>query len=196
MKKLLTILTLVAASVSAGWSQGEINFANFASGLNAPVYNNTNINGGVLLSGSGFAADLFYGTTAGNNNLTLSQLTDLGTAAAFQSGGGAGYFLGGSFTLPVSGNTEFIVVVWQTAAGASWTAATGGGAGSASVYAGHGGTEWGFSAPITFTPNVAPAGVGNLTGLQAFSLVPVPEPTTLALGGLGAAALLMFRRRK
>jgi hypothetical protein len=37
------------------------------------------------------------------------------------------------------------------------------------------------------------------TGSAAFSglvLSTIPEPTTLALGGLGAAALLMFRRRK
>ncbi len=38
----------------------------------------------------------------------------------------------------------------------------------------------------------------NLTylwNLNSFSIVPVPEPTTFALAGLGAAALLIFRRR-
>jgi hypothetical protein len=36
------------------------------------------------------------------------------------------------------------------------------------------------------------------TGLQGFSMTPttVPEPTSMALAGLGAAALLIFRRRK
>jgi len=58
---------------------------------------------------------------------------------------------------------------------------------------------------------IAPAGVagggpqalpnlnvfGGAQGLQAgFNLVPVPEPTSMALAGLGAAALLIFRRRK
>jgi hypothetical protein len=36
------------------------------------------------------------------------------------------------------------------------------------------------------------------TTVQGFMLntVPVPEPSTFALAGLGAAALLIFRRRK
>jgi hypothetical protein len=125
MKKLLTIAMVGVASVSLGWSQGEINFANFASGLNSPVTDTA----GTALSGGTYLADLFYGTTTGNNNLTLGQLTDLGVAKAFSTGAGAGYFLGGSFTLPVSGNTEFIVVVWQASAGATWAAATGSPAG-------------------------------------------------------------------
>lgn len=32
--------------------------------------------------------------------------------------------------------------------------------------------------------------------VQGFTLTPVPEPSTIALGGLGVAALLLFRRRK
>ena len=43
------------------------------------------------------------------------------------------------------------------------------------------------------TPPTTTAANGGFSGLV---LQQVPEPTTLALGGLGAAALLMFRRRK
>jgi hypothetical protein len=35
-----------------------------------------------------------------------------------------------------------------------------------------------------------------LTGLTGFTLVPVPEPSSFALAGLGMASLLIFRRRK
>jgi hypothetical protein len=200
MKKLLTVVALVAATITTGWSQAEVVFSNFGGGVNAPFSNAPAINAGATLSGTSFLADLFYGTTAGNNNLTLGQLTDAGLATPFQAGGGAGYFLGGGQVLPVSGNIEFIIVVWQAAAGASWATATGSPASidatRSSTYSGHGGTEWGASAPITFTPNVSPAGDSPLNGLTGFALQPVPEPTTLALGGLGAAALLMFRRRK
>ncbi len=197
MKKLLTIAMVGVASASLGWSQAVVNFANGATGVNAPV-GDTNATP-VKLAGTTFAADLFYGTvsTSAPNSLSLSQLTDAGVAQTFQTGAAAGYWNSLALpTLPVSGDMEFIVVVWQTSAGASWAAATGGGAGSQSTYVGHGGTEWGFSAPITFTPNTFPSPNSNLQGLTSFNLVPVPEPTTLALGGLGAAALLLFRRRK
>jgi len=47
------------------------------------------------------------------------------------------------------------------------------------------------------TPASSPQGfVLGVSGFNGLVLQPVPEPTTLALGGLGAAALLMFRRRK
>jgi len=41
----------------------------------------------------------------------------------------------------------------------------------------------------------APANFGY-PGSLSFTLVPVPEPSTIALAGLGAASLMLFRRRK
>jgi len=38
--------------------------------------------------------------------------------------------------------------------------------------------------------------IADMSGMQGFSVQPVPEPSTFALAGLGAAALLIFRRRK
>jgi hypothetical protein len=43
------------------------------------------------------------------------------------------------------------------------------------------------------TPAALNTGAGEFQGLV---LTTIPEPTTMALGGLGAAALLLFRRRK
>jgi hypothetical protein len=52
----------------------------------------------------------------------------------------------------------------------------------------------------TGDPTTTPAGTpGALTGTGGYTgqvLVQVPEPTSFALAGLGAAALLIFRRRK
>jgi hypothetical protein len=185
----LGIVSFFSATVAFG--QAEVVFANFGGGVNAIVTDASH--GGVPISGSAWSADLFYGTTLGNNNLNLSQLTDAGVAVPFQSGGGAGYFLGGGMVLPVSGNIEFAVAVWQTAAGASWAQATGGGAGNVITYTDNGGTEWGFSAPVTFTPNVSPAGDSPLNGLQPF-VVGSPEPSTWVVGLTGAFVLFVFQR--
>jgi len=63
-----------------------------------------------------------------------------------------------------------------------------------------GGSPIGWAAPIQYgatgssgTPLTFSATAGWVTG---FGVQPVPEPSTFALAGLGAAALLIFRRRK
>lgn len=59
----------------------------------------------------------------------------------------------------------------------------------------------GISSPFainTGNPNATPApeAPGDILALQPFNLAPaVPEPTSFALLGLGAAAMLIFRRR-
>jgi len=56
----------------------------------------------------------------------------------------------------------------------------------------------GHSAAFTMTTlagtAVTPASVG--ASMSTFAVTPVPEPTAFALSGLGAAALLIFRRKK
>jgi len=45
-------------------------------------------------------------------------------------------------------------------------------------------------------PTATPYGAGGVKDLTLQPLTITPEPSTIALGGLGAAALLLFRRRK
>jgi hypothetical protein len=52
------------------------------------------------------------------------------------------------------------------------------------------------SPDATPTPGVPETMPTGTSGLGSIILVPVPEPSTIALGGLAAAALLAFRRRK
>lgn len=55
----------------------------------------------------------------------------------------------------------------------------------------------GHSQAFTYTAVYAGnGGPGPLNGFQTFQVVPVPEPSTFALAGLGLAGLLIFRRRK
>lgn len=66
---------------------------------------------------------------------------------------------------------------------------------------------YGFSPIFTFRPSgsiaynsiVNPGGTALSTwapGAVEISYVPIPEPSSMALAGLGAASLLIFRRRK
>jgi hypothetical protein len=50
--------------------------------------------------------------------------------------------------------------------------------------------------PITMPPPYMINSTDPTQHAQSFNLYFIPEPTTLALAGLGAAALLVFRRRK
>jgi hypothetical protein len=60
-------------------------------------------------------------------------------------------------------------------------------------------TPWGDSGVFTvnaalgLAPAVPPP---NLEGFQSFQLIPVPEPSVIALGVLGAGCLFLLRRRK
>ena len=92
------------------------------------------------------------------------------TTSSFQPGLGAGV------TITV------VLVAWNTSGGS---------------YAGT--TGWrGHSAPFQMVTSVAtafPALTGD-AGEAGFQVLPVPEPTTLALSGLGGLALLLMRRKQ
>jgi hypothetical protein len=58
---------------------------------------------------------------------------------------------------------------------------------------------WSIIGTGTGQPNTTPEALFSGTGItQGFTLfaVPVPEPATMALAGLGGLSLLLFRRRK
>lgn len=197
MKKTLALVALGVLTSVAAFGQGSINFANLASGLNQPI---RDTDGSTLIPSTGYKVELFYGPTGS----TAAQLIDSGISSGFVS---AGYFNNGGVSVSVPfptfdsanpGPVAFQLRVWQVSAGATWAAATGGAfdQSTPSTYVANGGTKWGFSSIFVKTPAVAPATAAVLTTLTSFNLVPVPEPTTIALGGLGAAALLLFRRRK
>lgn len=165
------------ASLGA-YAQGTVNFANIvlsggARVVDAPVFA---ADGTTRLAGTGFQAQLYAGPNAGS-------LAAIGNPTGFLTGTGAGYFNGGTRTIDTvapGANAAIEVRAWDTSSGATFAAASiKGSSPGLSIATGGSGT-----------PPSLPA---NLVGLQSFSLV--PEPSTLALGALGALALL-FRRRK
>jgi len=176
MKKLLIALAAAFIAV-ASYGQGQVVFANkVGTAVDAPVFLNA------LNSGTGpgptWSAQLFL---VGANN----SLTPLGTPTSFRAAGTGAAAIADRYwnnqTVDVAvapgANADFVVRAWQTAAG-SYDASAGKGQSAQFTVAVGGGT-------------LPPS---NLTTLQSFAVV-VPEPSVIALGALGASALL-FRRRK
>lgn len=145
-----------------------------------------------LLDGTGYSAQLW---AAAGANAAVASLVGANPITSFRTGAAAGFINGVTATLTgVPGDTAVATLqmrVWDNKGGTvtSWDAAVTGDArrGSSALF--------NLNA-IGGTLNPAPALVGltsfNITGGGAV----VPEPSTFALAGLGAAALLIFRRRK
>lgn len=193
IKKLALAIAVIGLSVSS-YGQGFVNFNNnnVAGGVIAPV----SFSNGTLVSGTGYYAQLFSAVGAGASE---GSLVAAGTAVNFRGGANVGFVqqsgtaIGaqGSTTVnpavAVSANPGVVTLqlrVWSSAF-ATYAAA---------VSANN--AEWGKSALFSVTSVGAPGTPADLTGLTAFSLNPVPEPTTIALGILGAGSLLFLRRKK
>jgi hypothetical protein len=190
MKKLL-LLAVLALSGVAAFAQGTVNFANGASGVNAPI-----TNGVTLLraaSGDQIMAMLYVGAA----NVTEGNLTTngVGGGAIVIGGTSAGYFLGGSRTIDTFGGVQVTLQVraWFASAGATYEAARAARPNGGSF------TGQGYAAGNTVQVTLA-TGLQtppNMTGLAGFTVPPViPEPSSIALGLLGLGALAMIRRRK
>ena len=118
--------------------------------------------------------------TAGGNPPIVSTCGGIGPAAGIYLGG-IRYIFGSSADQTV----QLYVIGWDKSYGVDPLAA-------AAAYA-----PVGYSSPIQFTlgSTALPGGSLGLAGISSFG-VGIPEPSTLALAGLGAAALLIFRRRR
>jgi len=154
---------------------------------------------GTALSGTGFDAELYASSTAGASISQLSAVSSLlhfGTTAA-QLGFVKNTTLATVPGLATGATGTYAIAAWASTGvdGAATTLA----AAQADGYA------WGFSTTGFLTPGNPPVDLGApqaagdpaLSGtVEGFSLgSTVPEPSTIALGVMGASALL-FRRRK
>jgi hypothetical protein len=212
MKKIITVAALLAGAASA-YSQGTLAFSDYggsystyfynvqASGNTTPITyngytvmetsgNTASYTSGTKLSGTAYSIQVLCGTGNGD---TLAQLTPQGSTSGFNTGGFAGLFsatVTDTMASTPAGPATIALAAWQNTgtSGSALTLA----AAQADNYA------WGIStlANISLvasptTPPAIPAGV------QSFSLgSATPEPSTIALGVIGASAFLMRLRRK
>ncbi len=174
MKKLIVAAAVGLTAIGA-LAQGQFNFGNRVtiSGIDAKVFAP---GGATPLDGAAYLAQAYVGADA-------NSLAPVGTAVPFRSGAAAGYISSTIVTAPFAGGTSVTVEMraWEAAKGTSYEAALAAGG------------MFGSSNPITLTVAVAPNTPPDMVGLTSFSLV--PEPSTMALGVMGAAALFLRRRR-
>lgn len=203
MKKTLVTIAVAALAVST-FAQGTLNVLNtsgstFRSQIYGPQASDPTISlsgnssvgnpagstayTGPLLAGTGFTFAVYFGPSTTSDPNTLSPLV----SAPFRTGGAAGLIspipdlvLAG---IAPGGIAALQVRAWDNVGGTvtSYGAATIRGASALFL-----------SQPLGGGPLLAP----DMTGWQSFNIYIVPEPSTFVLAGLGAASLLIFRRRK
>lgn len=187
MKKLLLIGSFLVTAVGA-FAQGTVNFANNSSSF---IVNGAT--GQNVTSAQGFKAALYWAVdgTSDFNSFTQIGAISSGFVGAVPPGTGlisAGTRTTGNATAP-GAFAMFQIRVWDSNAGAITSYESGVAAGRAA----------GFSNMVRVqTGDGGALAAGSLTanGLQGFTVAPVPEPSTIALGALGLGSLFFIRRRK
>jgi hypothetical protein len=201
MKKtiILSVLGLTAAAVSS-YGQGSISFNTYQA-LSGSGIQTTYGNGGQAGTdiGSTFTGELLWssvnipdvattGPVAAGTQLTSGWT--VGSTALFDAGsisgpGALGYIAGPDLNIASAvGTSLYFEVVAFT--GASYATAGG--------YAGHSATFTSTLATGATLPG--PNQMNNLAPFSVYTVTSIPEPTTLALAGLGGLASLVALRRK
>jgi hypothetical protein len=195
MKKILLASGLMFVAAFAAQAQGVINFSSAGAGVAARFATASGSPGGSNLVSSSMStirADLFWTAGTTTVGVNVDSLAGAGFNQIFSSvAAQAGYFSGGSKTITgaTPGNSIVAQVrVWDTAFGSYDAARQAGGQFFAS--------QLFLITPALVPPNTPPNLVGLGTGGVVYQLQIVPEPSSMALAGLGAASLLLFRRRK
>ena len=187
MKKLLLLACSVLAAVSV-YAQGTVNFANGAAGVNAPVNYGGTAAGPANPGGGNIWYAMLYAGPVGTAESSLSS-TIVSGSPAILGATSPGYVFGGA--RDISGITSGSQAVLQIRA---WSGTLYGSTAPTGVDRTSPGVGW--SNPITITLGGGTTATPNMTGLTAFAINPIPEPSSIALGLLGLGAVALFRRRK
>jgi len=202
MKKILITLGL-AALVSSSQAQGLLNFVNSAATVITLTSNGVSI-GTAPAGANSWRYELFV-APAGT---ATDGAAFVGTGVVATNTTAGRFVAGNSLAIPgtaLGGTSAILIRGWSAALGATWAQANlnrgiiEGYFGSSAIapnflMGGDGGLGFIQPSPVFGGSNgIVPTGVNNGFTL---TFVPVPEPSSMVLAGLGAASLLIFRRRK
>jgi len=224
MKK--TLFTILSSAVAVGafgqgtiaWQSGQNGAAPVAYSLDGTTQTSTPAGNPAQVPGYGqyyidfMAAPSGTVLALGANGLPnfTTAWTDLGSISQVKVSAGrssttVNVTQNGNLAGTAGNGVEFEVVGWAGTA-TTWAAEAASPGGSLIGFSGEtfNGSQLGAlgwvqptgnpnATPTPILPGAVVLGSGGYAGLV---VEPVPEPATIALGGLGAAALLLFRRRK
>lgn len=213
MKKILTTL-LVSTVATLAFAQGTVYTLNTGSGLGISTNTLASVSGAIagagdyyfaLLTQTAGAATTSQNPVDGSWQFAGVYMTNIASAGVI-NGGASATTANGTW----ANNTTqwYIIAGWSANEGATWATvanelttgnwAANGFFGVSAVGSGQpGGGTPALPAYHLFGTTVTSQGtpVGGFL-LNAVSSAPVPEPTTMALAGLGSLSLFLFRRRK
>jgi len=195
MKKYLSILAVTAVATVASMAQGTLVFINSSTTL-VRYESSTGVSN--VLANTGFVEFLYapVGTPGPASSGDLNPAGWSVLAGTTKNISPAGRFNAGTFTVqplaPAGGVIAGLVRGW-TGAFLNYQEAVAGGA-----YVGYSSV---FTVDTGDPSSVPPGAAGSIfnstaTPFAGMTLTAVPEPTSMVLAGLGAASLLIFRRRK
>lgn len=201
MKKTLLTLALVAVTAATSFGQGKILFGNDSLHLFTLQGINGDPTGPIpsspLPSGLSLVAALYAGSSAGS--LSLQTAITLSGTDWLTDGRMANKNV--LLTGVAGGSAQQFQIVLVDSAAVRPATIVGGETGSAFTGKTYFGTSGLFTAiPGTSLsyPNIATAASSSTWAAGALNITGgvVPEPSSMVLAGLGAASLLLFRRRK
>lgn len=205
MKKLATLVCLTAIATGA-FAQGTVSFLNSSTTLSsAGGVTSTGAAGSwyfaLLTAPSTVTSVTLQALTTSEWTFTGLQATNLATAGRLNGGANVATLQGWA-----PGETRsFAIAGWSSSLGRTWAEV------SAQISSGNYLNPAGFIGVSGVGVGFAGGGPSSLpqavmfgtaataqvpTPITGLNMLPIPEPSSFALAGLGAAALLIFRRRK
>jgi hypothetical protein len=141
-----------------------------------------------------------YTDVSGSAGVALTLTNYTTQFGGIEGSGGTGNIqaIGAGNQAYANGSSYYTMLVgWSSNLGTSWTTVSQELSSGVWQAAGYFGFEQGVSAsPASSTPGTALGTLGFANNSLVLYAVPVPEPTTLALAGLGGISMLFLRRRK